>query len=788
VSAEPVPGAEAAAAAHLTALEAVRRQVESTRMAGPAHTLAPDDDIPVPAGAPAGTPASKGNRWRDAAVLAALDAAVLEGRHATVDALADSYGGLLAYEPGVSPSGAMVLTATAGAERRHRGAFATPRRLADAVARRGIPADILGLPADPLMFSAAGRRSTAGTPATVVDPACGTGALLRAALRRLVGLGVPPVEAATRLHGVELDPTALEVCRAALLADLERLGVDDAQREGLRRRLTAQLVCGEALLGAASRSTRAAAAGEVTREVDVVSAPPAGSVVWHEVFPRVLDVPGHRPDPVTGWRGGFDVVLANPPWERLKVSRRDWAGAPPSGLRDERVRLSAALRGQGRHPLTGHGELNAYLLFVETCWRLLAVGGRACLVVPAGIATDRSAAHLLGSLVERGALERLDILAPEVAAFGGVSARVGVALVGLRAGPAAEPDPTAAARLAADVTWDQLETDTVPQQWSLDAPTLRLVSPNTGSPPPCTSPVDAAMVVAAHRTWDVLVRRGRRAPAERPPPSGEPLGPWQVRLITPLHMTRDAKWFRPGPGEGLLPVWEAKHAGLLDPCGGSALPRYWVPRELVEQRFGSLTGRGWLAGYRNVTTSDAPRTLLPTPLPVAGVGNSLPLVDAPRLPLLLACLASLPLDYLARQKHVGANLNFFKLEQLPVPDPVDYDVPAPWDGSVILESWVLERLRAAIVWDGADLGALRQELERKLGPSRADDAGSAAADARLRALAELDAAHAVLLGWRREELEHAIGTFSALRFRDERLCGSFVTRERILAAFDRLAD
>jgi hypothetical protein len=171
---------------------------------------------------------------------------------------------------------------------------------------------------------------------------------------------------------------------------------------------------------------------------------------------------------------------------------------------------------------------------------------------------------------------------------------------------------------------------------------------------------------------------------------------------------------------------------------------------------------------------------LPTPLPAVGVGNSLPLIDAPRLPLLLACLASLPLDYLTRQKHAGPNLNFFKLEQLPVPDPFVYDQPAPWDPSVSAGSWVLARLADAIPQDSPGLEALRDEL---------DGAAQGAGLSRAEALADLDAAHAVLLGWGRPELEHVLGTFTALRFRDERLNdGHFVTGERILAAFERLAN
>ena len=38
--------------------------------------------------------------------------------------------------------------------------------------------------------------------------------------------------------------------------------------------------------------------------------------------------------------------------------------------------------------------------------------------------------------------------------------------------------------------------------------------------------------------------------------------PWQVRLLTPLHMTRDAVHFHSAAGPGLVPLWEAKHAPI----------------------------------------------------------------------------------------------------------------------------------------------------------------------------------------------------------------------------------
>jgi hypothetical protein len=53
-------------------------------------------------------------------------------------------------------------------------------------------------------------------------------------------------------------------------------------------------------------------------------------------------------------------------------------------------------------------------------------------------------------------------------------------------------------------------------------------------------------------------------------------------------------------------------------------------------------------------------------------------------------------------------------------------------------------------------------------------------------LAELDAAHAVLLGLDRDDLRHVLSTFTALRRREEAATGTFVTGRDVLAAYDEL--
>ncbi len=667
--------------------------------------------------------------WRDQALAHAVEQAVSADDDATVLALARSYDRLLATVP-VRRAGEVVLVPAGNAERRRRGSFATPPALAAELARRALPVPV----------------------SSVVDPACGTGALLRAALDRLVGLGVAPAEALPRLYGVDADPVAAQLCAAALVAHARRID------PGLPGGVAPRVVVGDALLG----GSRLGGAGQ-----------DPSYLVWHKEFPDVLDVVEGPVEPVTGWRGGFGAVVANPPWERLKVFRREGSTAALGTLRTHRAGQSRSVREGGRHPLTGAGEVNAYLPFVETCWRLLAPDGRAGIVVPAGIAADRSAAALMRALLEAGALESLHLLSLQRTVFEGVSSRVGVAVMSVRRGPhptAGDPAPT-----TAQVAVDVLDPASVPaeQSWQLDAGLPLLVNPNTGTLPLCTSARDARLLAAAHRRWPVLRLRGEAARDDG----------WRVRLVTPLHMTRDAVHFRPAPGPGLVPLIEAKHAGLLDHRGGARRQyRYWVPAELIEERFAALAARGWFGAYRNVTTTDSARTLVPCAIPVAGVGNSLPLIDAPRLPLLLAALASLPVDHLVRQKHAGANLNFFKLEQAAVPPPEVYDAPAPWCPHQRLEQWVLTRFAAAVRWHG-ELAALAAELRR----SGVDPAGAeVTALSREAALAELDAAHAVLLGLDRDDLSHVLSTFTTLRTREERTLGRFATGARVLEAYDQL--
>ncbi len=186
--------------------------------------------------------------------------------------------------------------------------------------------------------------------------------------------------------------------------------------------------------------------------------------------------------------------------------------------------------------------------------------------------------------------------------------------------------------------------------------------------------------------------------------------------------------------------------------------------------------------YRNVTTADSPRTLVPCALPLVGVGNSLPLLSAPQLPLLLAVLASLPVDYLVRQKHAGANLNFFKLEQAPVPPPQHYLAPAPWQPGPTVAAWMLDAFARAHAWDDG-LSALAAEL-RGAGVERARAVAAAAGAAP--GVGRPGRRAGPVLGWGEADLAHVLASFPALRRRESRGCEPG-TAELVLTAFRELS-
>jgi len=247
------------------------------------------------------------------------------------------------------------------------------------------------------------------------------------------------------------------------------------------------------------------------------------------------------------------------------------------------------------------------------------------------------------------------------------------------------------------------------------------------------------------------------------------------------------------------------------------LPRYWISAQYVEQRLNNCGWkRDWMMCYRAITNATNERSVVVSVLPRVGAGNNAPVLitnnDNPRLiTCLMANLNSLVLDYVARLKIGGVNLNVFIVEQFPVLSPDQYN-PTNID---FIAPRVLE-----LVYTAYDLKPFAEDMEFHGNPYRWDE------DRRAVLRADLDAYYARLYGLNRKQLRYILDpadltprelenildpweevadpldpvgyaqrvaandfpgeTFRVLKDKEIRQYGEYRTRRLVLEAWDRL--
>ncbi|HWQ13699.1 MAG TPA: N-6 DNA methylase [Roseiflexaceae bacterium] len=274
--------------------------------------------------------------------------------------------------------------------------------------------------------------------------------------------------------------------------------------------------------------------------------------------------------------GGFDVVLGNPPWERIKLQEQEHfvdvpeiASAPNKAARekaiqawrqgDERQRARIAefdaakyraeaesrfVRAAGRFPLTAVGDVNTYALFAEHARALISPTGRAGIIVPTGIATDDTCKLFFGDLSQRRQLVSLYDFENREAVFPSVHRSYKFSLLTI----GETKEPTRFVFFATNVR--HLSDDR--RAFTLTPEEVALINPNTRTAPVFRTAADAELTKKIYRRVPVLVN-------ER---TGE--NPWGVRFMAMFHMSNDSRLFRDAPGEGLLPLYEGRMGFIFD--------------------------------------------------------------------------------------------------------------------------------------------------------------------------------------------------------------------------------
>jgi len=556
---------------------------------------------------------------------------------------------------------------------------------------------------------------------------------------------------------------------------------------------------------------------------------------WHLEFPEVFRVPadGAGVDPETGWAGGFDCVLGNPPWERIKLQEQEFfatrdekiAKAANKAARDRLIKaladspepaeralhaeftaarrvaegISHLLLDSGRYPLTGRGDVNTYSVFAETASCVIGPHGRFGLVLPTGIATDATTAPFFSSLVRSGRLASfLDFENEAFILSRAVHHSVRFALLTVT-GSGERVDQ------ASFAFGTRYIEDLDSRRFTMPPEEILLVNPNTGTLPLFHSRRDAEITLGIYRRMPVLLREEH--------PDGNP---WDLSFMTMFHMSNDSHLFHTREqleadgwtlrgnifergDQQMVPLYEAKMFYIYDHRLGTfegqteaqanmgTLPRltadqqndpnflpvsrYWVDNNEVESRLCTRAHNNkWLLGFRNITRNTNERTLIAAALPRTAVGHSAPLILAVDGHLLLSVLTSMVCDYVLRQKLGGVNLTFNYFEQIPVP---------PRAKLVAHSSFITPRI-LELTFNANDMIPFARELGDTYSPFLWIE------ERRLIIRAELDALFFHLYGIARDDVDYIMDTFSLVKRKDETRYGSYRTKELILAEYDRM--
>ena len=256
---------------------------------------------------------------------------------------------------------------------------------ADAKASCGYPSADRGAPTAEAAVAYAERLKAI----RIVDPACGSGAFLISAFRRLLaervtaerdvdrarGGAVGAVDEAPHIadilrdniYGVDINPASVEIAKLALWLHTARAASPLSSLERTIR-------IGNSLVGKDFWAGRPRTA-EVEERVRAFD--------WRAAFPEIW------PD---GEDGGFDIVLGNPPYVKLQNLMK---------VDPDVVNYLRASRGADTYGSAQTGNFDIYLPFIEKGLRLLRPGGRMAYIAPSLWAVNQYGEGLRG-LVRRG--------------------------------------------------------------------------------------------------------------------------------------------------------------------------------------------------------------------------------------------------------------------------------------------------------------------------------------------------------------------------------------------------
>ena len=559
---------------------------------------------------------------------------------------------------------------------------------------------------------------------------------------------------------------------------------------------------------------------------------------WEVAFPGVW----HR------WQddqpaGGFDAIIGNPPWDRIKLQEVEWfatrspelALAPTAAARRRGIkqlrdggdplasefdaaklradRLGQLIRASGHYPLLGGGDINLYSLFVERAMRLAKPDGIVGLLTPSGIFADKTAAPFFQTVSTSGRVGSLFDFENRKIFFSDVhgSFKFCVLIFGGEERCFGETE-------CSFFLHDTAAIDDPDRCFPLAPADFARVNPNTGTAPVFRTRRDADITRRIYQRHPVLVDRS--ADVER--------RAWPIGHLNQFHATHDSYLFQTSAqldergfypikfnrwkkGKELyLPLYEGKMVSPFDHRSASIEmnpdnlnrqgqpkestleelknpnflpePAYWVPEAKVSVAFPQ--SMGWTLVYRRITAPTNSRTTLTTILPWCGVSYTIPMLRTSGRIFSAtdaACLQSVMSSFCF--DYVSRQKLQAASMSLTSLEQLPVIAPADYDcafGHTTARDLVCHHV-LRLTYTAHDMAPFARDLGYDGPPFIWNE------EKRRHLRARLDALYFHLYGLSRADAAYILDTFPIVRRHDKAAFGTYRTKKMVLAYYNALA-
>jgi hypothetical protein len=573
----------------------------------------------------------------------------------------------------------------------------------------------------------------------------------------------------------------------------------------------------------------------------------AGRTVYGPLVGRAQDLaaqarafhwPLEFPDIMTA--AGFDVVLGNPPWERIKLQEQEFfaarepeiSEAPNAAARGRLIaKLKEAAPGTrerllyeefeaakrtaeassvaarvaaeegGRFPLTGRGDVNTYALFAELFVDLTNSRGRAGAILKAGILTDYTYRDFLGNLVTHNKIRKALGFNNQKKIFPAVHPDTPFVLLTIGTGPSV---PTFAFELL-----DIAHIADPDRHFTLSPSEITRINPNTRTIAVFRSRADAELSTKIYCRIPVLINESEGSAGNQ----------WGTHLRTMFHKSnasqaghlrpeieltstteQTAKWLAVHEGEygyqydhryATFEGRKVRAVSISEHKDPNFEPNFeFVARRpeylAILDRWNASPSHSSLMGFRRVSNAANERTVITAILPMMPLTYGwivLLNLDASQQAILCANFNSLVFDYLLRNSLSQPSIPQSTFEQIPTLLPSSY--------SAVDRDFICRRV-LELTYTSDSMAPYARALGYDGAPFAWDE------DRRAQLRGELDAWYVRAYGLTRDELRYVLDpadvkgpdypseTFRVLKKNEIARFGEYRTARLVLAAYDQL--